>query len=482
MDESREEGSGVRLAGKRLTTGRGKHRTRRLWISVVSVAAIVGLIALMAYVTQPPKPPFERLWSVSLDGNPNGVGATSNGTFVTFASHASPVSTQGNYVKNVSVSMVAINVTSGVAVWSSQPLILHGVTTYFPQVQVSWPFAYLLVNSATLSGGNLSVLCADVATGNPEGSWAMPLPDWSAILAPTEELAVSGSEMVVAYPLALQNPLTIVTLGVNGLTGHVGWRTSLQFNGSGGWGTGSASLEASGSLAVLQLNVASTPARESILSLDFSDGSILVEKNYSQPVGLSGVIIRGMYYIANNSSGAMYLQGLNLFTGGSGPNILVTNVADEELFSIDVFGAGPDLIVASYSPSLSYAAYSVNGSELWVTRLPYSPSCGPVPNYPALGPCATLLGPPLLYGEGSDVLLSSVASGLVQGSNYYNTYRLVNLSTGEVVWNSDYIFTYGVSWPWYGPVPSFTVNAVVGPVILYVTQTPGGTSTSGGLL
>ena len=102
--------------------------------------------------------------------------------------------------------------------------------------------------------------------------------------------------------------------------------------------------------------------------------------------------------------------------------------------------------------------------------------------FPELGPCATALESPLAYNNDAEVLLSSGPFLLSPGTTYHNAYRMVSLSQGNIEWSRDYLYTFGETWPWSSPVPSFTVTSVVGSEVIFTVQTPDSTVLGGGVL
>ncbi len=439
----------------------------------------VGSVVL---VTEPPAPPFLQSWSRTIPGNPSGAGAVSGGAYLTYSSIIVPSPTLPG-IFNASVTMEAINASTGQSEWSSAPLLLGNVTVQ-PEVLVGTAFAVLLVTSASRSGGNLTVLVANLSTGATLGTWSEALPEWSAILPPNVQAGLYNSTLVTLVPLRLNATLPLQVEGSNVVSGKVAWETSVNLSSDVGWGTGSSMVYVSGSAIIVALTPNGiTWDGGKIVVLDGRNGAVQFERaitGFSDSIG--GVPTVDTYYYLSNSTGPLEIEGIALSSGANTTPIRVTNVADAALLSAQMYAAGPTLIVASYSPSPSYAAYATNGSLLWIESFPYATSCGSSIAVPELGPCATALGAPFVYGNGSSALLSSGPFLLTEGNAYHNAYRLITLSRGDVTWSADYRYTFGASWPWSNPVPCFTVRAVVGEDLIYTVQAPGEVAVAGGVL
>jgi hypothetical protein len=215
------------------------------------------------------------------------------------------------------------------------------------------------------------------------------------------------------------------------------------------------------------------------------------EENISSPSEIVyGAVAGAAHYFIANSTGGLRIDGVNLSNGISTSDIQLLNVADENLSSAELYAAGPTLIVASYSPDLSYTACKVDGSEMWSVGFPNAApqnaslhGC-PAVRYQAIGYCDTLLSPPFLYGNGSTVLLSASPSVLAPRTSYHNSYRLVALINGAIEWKSDYEYTFEMSLPWTEPEPGVVVEAVIDTEVIctVVTSTSGAGITAGGTL
>lgn len=378
--------------------------------------------------------------------------------------------------------MRSINASTGRTEWSSSPLGLGNLSVQ-PEVLIGASLAVLVVTSASLASGNLTVLVANLSTGATLGTWSEVLPEWSAILPPSMQVALYNSTLVTVVPLELNTSLPLRIEGLNVFSGGLEWETSTNLSGDVGWGTGSSMVYVSGTNVITVL----TPNGESenggeILVINGQSGAIRFERDIlgpSNPIG--GTAVTNAYYYLSNSTGPLMVQGIELSDGDNATAIHVTNVANQALLSAQLYALGPILILASYSPSLSYAAYNTNGSLAWTVNLPYATSCGSSVESPELSPCATALETPLSYDNGTEVLLSSGPYLISQGTTYHNAYRIVSLSQGYVEWSRDYLYTFGETWPWSSPVPSFTVRAVVGSEIIYTVQTPVSTVLAGGV-
>lgn len=456
-----------------------KRRKRRWWIAVIPVAVVAIMVGSIAYVTLPPEPPFHEAWSRSLVGNPFGSGAHEGNTFVTYVVQANPAEPP---LQNVNVSAQAIDVGDGRTLWTSQPVTILDVGVFHPEVYVSGSNAYLLCTAASPDSGNLSVLALNLSTGSTVGFWRTPLFDWSSILPPSEQVALANSTMIVSYPVLFSNPTAFDVLGVNSLTGTLLWRTSVVINATCGWGTGSEAVFIQGSTVLFALDTACGPAGftgAELLAINDSSGAVRFQRNLtgsSAPV--SGVIDGGSFYFLDQSTGTVAIDGVNLSTGFNTSGFPIQRVANESLFSGALYTEGSLLIVVSESPSLNYMAYFTNGTEAWTLGFPLPCTF----KFTLSQACSPYLSQPLSYGDGSELLLSSSSYFLSQGSSYHNAYRLVNVDNGTVVWSADYSFTFGTNWPWYGPVPTYTVESVVGFEIIYTIQTPGATTIAGGNL
>lgn len=462
---------------------RGRPRRRRLWIVVASVIAVAVIVGSIVLVTQPPAPPFQQKWSRTVAGNPSGEGAGADGAYLTFSSTTTR-SLVPPYSVNASVSMQSINASTGKTVWSSAPLVLVGDEFVQPEVLAGTSVAVLVVTSASLTSGNLSVLAANISTGSTLGMWSEPLPEWSAILSPNVQVGLYNTTLVTLVPLELNATLPLRIQGVDLLSGGVQWTTSTNLTGDVGWGSGSSRLSVSGTnvIAVVTTN-GTTDYGGVILVVSGQNGTIRFERDISGPSNLiGGVSDLDAFYYLSNSTGEIEIQGIELTNGTTTKSIGVTTVADDALLSAQLYSVSPLLILASYSPSPSYGAYAANGSLVWTVQLPDATSCGTTVEFPELGPCATALWSPLAYDRGTEVLLDSGPFLLSRGTPYHNAYRLVSLSRGEVVWSTDYLYTFGEAWPWSSPVPNFTVTAVVGNEIIYTVQTPDSTDLAGGVL
>lgn len=463
--------------------GRGRTRRRRRWILLVSVIAVAVIVGGVILVTQPPTPPFQQNWSRSLAGNPSAAGTAADGAYLTYSS-TSTRSPFPPYPLNASVSMQSINASTGRSEWSSSPIVLLGKLLVQPEILVGASFAALVVTSATLTSGNLTVLAANLSTGATLGTWTEPLPEWSAILPPNVQLGLANSTLVTVVPVDLNASLPLRIQGLDVVSGEMDWTTSTNLVGDVGWGTGSVRVLVSGSSVVCILApTGGVDDGGEILVLSGESGAIRFERDIpgsSDPIG--GVLDLDAFFYLSNSSGEISIQGNELTDGANTTSIDVPSVADDALLSAQLYSVGPLLILASYSPSLTYAAYAANGSLAWTVNLPYATSCGSTVEYPELGPCATALESPLAYDNGAEVLLSSGPFLLSPGSTYHNAYRLVSLSQGNVEWSRDYLYTFGETWPWSSPVPSFSAISVVGTEVIYIVQTPDSTVLAGGVL
>lgn len=460
--------------------GRGRSRRRRLWIILVSVMASALIVGGVILVTQPPTPPFQQRWSRTLAGNPSASGTAADGAYLTFSSTStrSPVPP---YPLNASVTMQSINASTGKTEWSSSPLDLGNLSIQ-PEVLVGSSFAVLVVTSASLASGNLTVLVANLSTGVTLGQWSLVLPEWSAILSPAVQVGLYNSTLVTIVPLELNASLPLRIEGLNVFSGGVEWETSTNLSDDVGWGTGSSMVYVSGDNVIIVLTTnGETENGGEILVIDGPSGTIRFERNIpgpSSPIG--GIPAMEAFYYLSNSTGPLVIQGIEFTNGGDTTPIDVTNVANQALLSARLYAVGPLLIVASYSPTLSYAAYDTAGDSVWTVSFPYATTCSSSSPFLELSPCATALWSPLAYGNGSSVILSSGPLLLSEGATYHNAYRLVSLGRGLVQWSSDYRYTFGESWPWSSPVPCFTVKGVVGSNLIYTVQTPDSTVLAGG--
>ncbi len=405
--------------------------------------------------------------------------------FVTYTAVQTPSSENPSDLSNVTLTMEALNLNSGQVEWSARPMILSNVWLYWTEVLVGPTFALLVSTSADPPRGALTVLAVNLSGGETLGTWEVPLPQWTAI-PPSEEVGLSLGTLVIAYPPYLNNSAStsIEIEGIDALSGQTLWQNVTQLWNDFGWGTGSVMEYGAGSRLVFAMNPGGSEYNGGkIVVVNGQSGAITLQVNVSAPSSvMNGAVAGNAYYFLANSSNELRIDGVNLSTGGETSPIGVSNVADGALISALLYAAGTTLIVASYSPSLSYTAYQADGVESWAMGFPNSPSCTPAPTWPAIGLCATLLSAPMPYGNGSSVLLSSVASGLVQGASYHNVYRLVDLNNGKIEWSSEYTFTYGGFTLFSGPVPTITVEEVIGTEIIYTIQTPNGTTTACGTL
>ncbi|MCI4333610.1 MAG: hypothetical protein L3K01_07840, partial [Thermoplasmata archaeon] len=217
-----------------------------------------------------------------------------------------------------------------------------------------------------------------------------------------------------------------------------------------------------------------------LLGIDAKTGAILDQRTVNSSSALTGgAVTGGNVYFLGNSSNGLAIDGINASSGTNLTVIPVRNVADNSTDSAELFAVGGLLIVASYSPSLSYAAYDTAGTLLWQSSFPDATSCGQ-PDFEALGPCATDLSAPHLLGNDS-VLLSSCASLEGTGNTYVDTYRLVAMQSGAVEWAATYSYTFGSqTWPWENPVPSFSIQNTVETYVIYAVVSPDSTTVSGG--
>jgi hypothetical protein len=458
-----------------------------------SIVAVAIVVAGVFYFTLPPTPPFHEAWSMTLTGNPSGQGEGAGGRFVTYTAVATPNRENPGSV-NLTLTMIAINLTGGQVDWSSQPMLLSNVGLYFPEV-VLGPYFAILVSTSIGSGGLLNALVANLSTGETISTWDLPLPVWG-VTAASEMISLSETTLVTSYPLTFSNatftPLRIE--GLNVFTGNVTWQNSVQLpddKGWGmGWGTGNLQEYSIGTATLLALSPEPLSGGE-VVMLDSQSGAIRFQDNVSGPSEVvPGVVAGGAFFFLANSTGGPRIDGVNLSTGINTSSTRVVNVADQAVDSVELYSAGSKLIVASYSPSLSYTAYDPNGSEVWSTGFPPAAPLNasllgcPGVHYPSIGPCDTLLSSPFLYGDGSSILLSAYPSELNPGTSYDNSYRLVELASGAIEWKSEYAFTFEASLPWTSPEPSFVVEDVIGTEIIYtvVASVSGTSSTAGGTL
>jgi len=474
-----------------LTRKPAKQRRRRLWIVLGSVAVVVIIVSGVVYFTLPPAPPFHEAWSKTLSGNPSGKGEGEAGMFVTYTVITTAIP-QNPGLLNVTLTMEAINITQGQIEWTSQPMVLSGVGTYWPGLVVGPSFAVLVSTSIGPTGTALNVLVAHLSSGRTMGSWDRPFPSWG-YSPPSELVSLSATTLVISYPLSFSNS-TVTPLAIEGVSvfsGNMTWQDTLQLpdaEGWGnGWGTGNLEQHPTATTVLLALSPRNPPSGGELVVVNSQDGTIRFQENVSGSTALvDGVVEGGAFYYLTNSTAGLQIVGANLSTGVNTSSIRVLNVGDDNLTSAELYAAAPMLIVASYSTSLSYTAYGISGRTMWTIGFPYATSgCSP-PAYPAIGPCDTLMTSPFLYGNGSSVLLSSFPSELTPGTSYHNSYRLVALNDGAVEWKSDYVYTFEASWtpPWNGPEPCIIVENVIGTEIIYtvVTQVSGTANTAGGTL
>jgi hypothetical protein len=463
-------------------------RRRKRWLIVGVVIVSVLLVGTIVYVvTLPPQSPFHELWSKNLAGNPGGQGAGVDGVFVTYSyvyqDQQPPSGSQTRGLTNLNFSFEGIDPPTGGLLWSV-PLFLHDAIytgpIIWPWVIASGSTALLVVTWSSPTETNLTVLSVDASTGRTLGEWSMEIPEWAALPIVSEGFALDGV-LTVWFPDFLVTPTPLEVYGLNITSGEVAWNDSLfPPDLQGGWGTSESGGFGLGPDVIIGLTPGPSGTPGTILDLNVSTGHVMFQKMVNtSTVTTLGAITPDGYYFLQNSSSTLDVTGFNLTTGQNTTPIPVTNVADFSLFSAQLFAVGRLLVVASYSPSLSYAAYDPNGTMAWRFSFPDASSCGQ-PQYEALGPCATDLSAPMQIGNNS-VLLSSYASAMAPGNRYVDTFRIVSLTDGSTLWSASYSFTFGQQfWPWQSPVPGIIVETTVGDYIVYSVVVPNSTSTAGG--
>lgn len=454
-------------AGARPSDAPTKRRRRRWLVPVITIAVVGTIVSVVFYLGLPPAAPFHKDWSQSLEGNPFGAGSSHGDVFVTYTASAHRAEPP---FENWSVQARAIRATDGHTLWTSQPVTITDVPVFNAAVYVPGSFAYLICAGGNGSMG-LRVLALNLSTGATLGLWSMQVPEWSGMLPPSEYIDATNSTLVVSYPALFENPETFDVFGVNAVSGELLWNRSIVVNDTHGWGTGSEQTFVVGSSVFFAINVDSGTTGEEFLALNASNGGILFQREFSHSSNLiDGAAVEGSYCFLTNSSGTLSMTEVNLSTGVVSPGFPLPSAGNP-------YAAGPLVILATPSPHFGYTAYYLNGTKAWSLDMPLPCTFG----WTLGQACSPSLSQPLLYGDGSELLLSAFSWFLSENSTYHNTYRLVNLDHGTVSWSADYSFTFG-GFSWYGPVPTYTADSVVGSEIIYTIQTPGGTTTAGGTL
>ncbi len=454
---------------------------RRRWTIVVSSVGAAGVLTVLFLASLQPTPPFHPLWSTSLPGNPFGDGARVGPFFVTYQTNVHPA-TPGSNVSMVTYSLEAIDLANGTVAWSTTVPPIDTSQVYWAKLLVEGTNTVLVITSGfLLINSTLTSILVNGLSGKVLGDWSLPLSVW-ADSPPQTEVALGGPNLVVWYPVVLSlSPTPTTTLEVLGAaltTGRIEWNATFSAPGGGGWGTGTAWGYGDGETVLMTL-VTGPPGSDGVaIGLNATNGKVLFNRT-TPPSVLNGVVERGVYYFLSGSNATLSIVGINMTSGANATPRRVTNVADNESSSAELYGAGSTLVVASYSPSLNFAAYASNGSRLWELSFPPGSSCGPQPDYPVLGPCASLLFF-VPMGNGS-ALLESSPSLMRTGYSYVETYRLVDLSTGAQSWSFSYSFVFGQKlWPWQGPEPGYTIQQGFQTQVIYTVVMAETTETGSG--
>jgi hypothetical protein len=461
-------------------------KRRRRWILWGTVfASAVVVLAVVYVVTSPPPLPFHELWSKNLDGNPYGRGVGEGDLYVTY-SYGTQDRTNfsggsGEQTANLEFQILGIDLASGGVAWSSSfvlPDVIDAPAEFSPGLVSSGTDVLLAVSWSSPSGANLTVVTVQATTGQQLAEWSTPIPAWSSMAA-SQDLETAAGTLVTWLPRSLTSPTPLLLSGFNVTSGRPVWNDSVQIPLTlAGWGTGISSAVQLGD--VLEIWVAPAGGPSWLLGIGASNGSVLGQRTFNETVDLSdATATNDEVYFLQGASNALFVAGFNLSSGTNLTPIPVDNVRDASSGSASLFAVDGDLVVASYSPDLSYAAYDPGGRMLWESSFPNATPCAQ-PNFAGLGPCNTDLGPPMALGTGF-VLLSSYASVVVSGDSYVDTFRAVNLGSGVAEWSATYAFTFGYQfWPWQGPEPSVSVQSTDGSDIVYALVTPDSVSIAGG--
>lgn len=445
----------------------------RYWAVIVGVVVVTGSLVLAYDFTVQPRPPFHQKWSFQAQGNPSEDGITVQGLFVTYESTSFPLSSSGS-VQEANFSLEGINVSSGVrAWWTPMAPLISGTFLYAKVFGDEQEIVFATASATPYSNGALDVTVLDGRSGGVLSHWNRSIP-WYAAQPPQSDLVVAGSHIVTWFPTsAANNELQIDVIGLSLPQETVDWNFTLSIPGGSGWGAGSYTwAAASGDTAILELVAGPNGAEGLLVAVNATTGAIMADQVTSPTVTFGAVVLGSYYFLAQNNS-TLLIDSVSLTTGAHERSFLVRNVADNQTYSAGLAGIGGYLIVESYSPFLNYAAYTTSGSELWQVDLPWATSCGPAPDQPAFGPCASLLTAPVLVG-GGEVLLESLPSTPTVGSPYTEVFELVNLTTGVTEWSFNYSFTFGQKyWPWQSPEPSFRVDFWDGGFYIYTVETAG---------
>jgi hypothetical protein len=458
-------------------------RRRRRWAIATALAVVAILVTAGVYVlTLPPALPFDELWSRSLDGNSFGQGVGFGTLFATYSYVVHPVTTApGPSTANLNFQVEGINLSSGSVEWSGS-FLLAGVTDSPPdfaaQMVASGADAVLAVSWGAPTGAYLTAVSFDSTTGSPLADWTVGIPNWASTVA-AEDIATSGGNLVTWLPRSLTSPTPLVLSGFNASTGERDWNDSLPIPLTlDGWGTGLSTVVGGGPTLEVVVAPAGSPAW--LLEFDGSNGTILDQRTYNASADVSQAVTAGgdFYFLENGPTG-LFVDGFDLSTGANVTPTPVENVADNSSGSAALYAVDGVLLVASYSPDLSYAAYPPGGGMLWRSEFPNATSCGQ-PDFPAVGPCSTDLSTPMPMGSGL-ALLSSYASLASVGHTYVDTYRAIDVQTGGVEWSHRYALTFGYQfWPWQSPEPLISIQTTVGDYIVFAVVAPNAVSLAAG--